>query len=269
MNKDVENFQAKIYDYCVSDYPGEIDFYLQMSKDQNTKALLELGCGTGRISIKVAQQLDIGVFGLDKSSAMLDIAKNKSKGMRNVDWICQDMRNFNINKIFDLIIIPNHSFQYLLKVDDQMKCLNQIRQHLCPRGTIILHLANPNNPEHKYWINEIASDKAGVFELAESFFHPKTFQQILTNRAWWYQPKTQIIACQTIWNCISNNGGVLATYKTGTLRFRRISRFDVEHLLVDNGFHCQGIYGDFFFTEMKDYHSEMIFVARNKNGDPG
>lgn len=140
-----ESFYAQTYDVCVSDWPGEIDFYRQLAKQSSLDGfpVLELACGTGRVAIPLAEE-GARVVGLGKSTAMLDVARKKSEGVANLRWVEGDMRSFGLGQTFGLILIPGHSFQNILTAEDQRSCLISIRRHLIPGGTLVVHLDHQN-----------------------------------------------------------------------------------------------------------------------------
>jgi ubiquinone/menaquinone biosynthesis C-methylase UbiE len=109
-----DEFYAQTYDDSVPDWPGEIDFYREMSARVKStgETMLELACGTGRVAIRLAQN-GANVVGLDLSSEMIDVARQKSIGLENIRWVEGDMRSFQLEETFGLAIIPGHAFQNL------------------------------------------------------------------------------------------------------------------------------------------------------------
>ncbi len=67
-------FVAEIYDH-IPPYRNrpDVDFYLEMARESGG-SVLELGCGTGRVCIPVAQE-GFEIMGLDLSEHMLDICR--------------------------------------------------------------------------------------------------------------------------------------------------------------------------------------------------
>jgi len=130
-------FYAQTYDASVSDWPGEIDFYrgLVAEANLNDLSVLEVACGTGRVAKHLARD-GVEVVGLDLSSAMLDVAREKSVGMSNMRWVNADMRSFELDETFGLVIIPGHAFQNILTAVDQIACLESIKRHLVPLGVL-------------------------------------------------------------------------------------------------------------------------------------
>jgi len=104
--------------------------------------VLELGCGTGRITIEIARA-GVSVTGLDLSVSMLDEARRKGAGLPNLTWVLADMRSFALAARFGLICIPFRSFQHLLTDEDQRAALDCCREHLRPNGVLAFNVTNP------------------------------------------------------------------------------------------------------------------------------
>jgi SAM-dependent methyltransferase len=254
-------FYAETYDAVVPNWPGEIDFYRALSAKVGSKkqAVLEIACGTGRVALRLAED-GFDVVGLDLSSAMLAIAREKSVGVSNVRWVQGDMRSFELGETFGLAIIPGHSFQNVLTAEDQVATLKSTKQHLVPGGTLVVHLDHLSVS----WLGELTGDRGGVFEPVGSFSHPKTGQEIRTTQAWSYEPATQTAISQKVWEAIDTNGEIADRWESGPLRFHCVFRFEMEHLLERTGFVIKSLYGDFFRRELRDDSTEMIWVATKK-----
>jgi SAM-dependent methyltransferase len=221
--------------------------------------MLEVACGTGRVAIHLARD-GVEAVGLDLSSAMLDVAREKSVGMSNMRWVNGDMRSFELDETFGLVIIPGHAFQNILTAADQIAFLKSIKRHLVPLGVLVVHL------DHQYvnWLGDLRRDKGDVLESAEQFKHPKMGHQISSSRAWSYEPSTQTAIAQTVWEEIGTDGRVINRWETGPIRLHCLFRFEMEHLLARVGFTVEAVYGDFFQQEHQDESSEMIWIARSR-----
>jgi ubiquinone/menaquinone biosynthesis C-methylase UbiE len=253
-------FYAETYDTVVSDWPGEIDFYLELASETHSRGqpVLELASGTGRVAIRLAQT-GINVVGLDLSPAMLSVAREKSIGMNSIRWMRGDMRSFELDETFGLAIIPGHSFQNILTVEDQVACLESIKQHLVPGGILAVHLDHLSVS----WLGKMTEDQKGVFKQAGIFSHPKTGQRIRTLQAWSYTPATQTATSQTVWEALNTKDEVVDKWESGPLHFHCVFRFEMEHLLERTGFLIESVYGDFFRQELQNDSSEMVWISKN------
>jgi SAM-dependent methyltransferase len=84
--------------------------------------VLELGCGTGRVTIPVARA-GVRIVGVDRSSEMLAHACRRTKRARlgrRVSWIRGDIRSLPLRRAarFDLVMAPYGILQSLVRESD-------------------------------------------------------------------------------------------------------------------------------------------------------
>ncbi|MFZ3059417.1 MAG: class I SAM-dependent methyltransferase [Candidatus Methanoperedens sp.] len=139
---DVFGSYSKYYDlfYKDKDYPAEINFINSLIKkyaNGSVKTILDMGCGTGGHAFLLVEKGYI-VTGVDRSEAMLSIAKEKAKKSKiHVDFIEVDIRDFNLNKKFDAIISMFAVMGYQTTNEDFEKALLSAGQHLKSGGLFI------------------------------------------------------------------------------------------------------------------------------------
>ena len=125
----------------LNDTVDDIPFYVGLAQEATSRGerVLELGCGTGRVAVPMAQA-GAAVTGLDSSPAMLAIAKTKAEraGM-GVRWVESDMADFDLAERFGLVVIPFRSFLHLISAQEQTGCLQSIHRHLIARGRLALN----------------------------------------------------------------------------------------------------------------------------------
>ena len=92
--------------------------------------VLELGCGTGEMAIRLAKRKK-SVFATDLSTDMLEVAKQKAMA-ENVNLILQriDMSDFSTSHQVDLILCLCDSINYLLDVEDVIQTFRNVYQSL-------------------------------------------------------------------------------------------------------------------------------------------
>ena len=84
----VSEQEVQFYDKAVPDSPGEIEFYRAMAIEVKERdgSILEVGCGTGRVTLQLAQE-GVSIAGLDLSPTMLTNARKKVRDYRTcVGW---------------------------------------------------------------------------------------------------------------------------------------------------------------------------------------
>jgi len=120
---------------------GDIEFYLGLAQEAKGP-VLELGCGTGRVTIPIARA-GVSVLGIDRASSMLVVASKRAAGITCVDWVQTDMRAFTLSLRFGLIFVAYRGFQHLLSQADQRACLRRVFAQLLPGGRLALNIVNP------------------------------------------------------------------------------------------------------------------------------
>jgi len=95
--------------------------------------VLDLGCGAGDPIARWFMAEGFDVTGVDFSEAMLSIARER---WPEGDWRYADMRDFELDQIFDGIIAWNSFFH--LTADEQKACIARMSHHLRPGGMLML-----------------------------------------------------------------------------------------------------------------------------------
>ena len=122
-------------------FDDPIPFYTRIANSlASGLGVLELGCGTGRISAAIAE-LGIAVEGLDLSPAMLGQARANHP---DIPWHSGNMCDFDLGRQFDLVIIPFRGLQEVTDANDQRRALERAFAHLKPGGAIALDLMDPD-----------------------------------------------------------------------------------------------------------------------------
>ncbi|MWC27372.1 methyltransferase domain-containing protein [Paenibacillus sp. MMS18-CY102] len=134
---------------------ADIPFYIDRAQQLGGN-VLELACGTGRITIPLAEA-GIPVTGLDYSPHMLEVLHGKlqSKPQRtkeHVRTIQGDMTSFTFPEAYSLIFIPFRSFQLLENDEQALQCLNNIACHLDDNGQFILNVFRPDQGFTDTWV---------------------------------------------------------------------------------------------------------------------
>jgi ubiquinone/menaquinone biosynthesis C-methylase UbiE len=218
---------------------GDIAFYRKYAERQGSP-ILELGCGTGRILIPIAQT-GIECYGLDMNRDMLGICETKVRafGLTNVRLQSASMDQFEYDQKFSMIYIPFRSFQHLLDPEAEMRCLRLIRNHLKPDGLFILDVFAPNmerlgkysNTQPTQWEKEFTRKNLETESTITRYYQARA------------NYSDQIIELEMKWE-ERNADGIICARKEGSFKLRYIFRYELEHLLVRCGFNPT-IYGTF------------------------
>jgi SAM-dependent methyltransferase len=130
-----------LYDRLVPPGPCET-FYDSLAPEGGS--VLDLGCGTGRLTIPLAGR-GRSITGLDASASMLSAARAKSSACgAPVVWAQGDMSRFDLGRRFDLIMVTCNSLAHLTDDEALQGCFASVRRHLREGGVFAFDVVNPD-----------------------------------------------------------------------------------------------------------------------------
>lgn len=131
---------ADIYDDLYSTYnEAMIPALADLSRGGRA---LELGIGTGRIALPLAQE-GIEVHGLDVSPAMVSKLRAKPGG-EAIPVTFGNFADVAVEGEFSLVYVVFNTFFGLLSQEEQLRCFRNVAQHLPPDGVFLLELFVPD-----------------------------------------------------------------------------------------------------------------------------
>jgi ubiquinone/menaquinone biosynthesis C-methylase UbiE len=248
---------ADVYDHQFAGLDQDLDFYIDEAQ-RAQPPVLELACGTGRVTLAIAQA-GVPIVGVDSSEGMLHRAQDKADklGSVPVSWIQADMRDFCLEERFGLVIIPARSFLHLLDAADQVQALANIREHLVPGGRLILNLFVPD----LQMIAEHSTSTKQMLKFLNEFEEPDSGARVAVWGCRRYDVHRQRIHQQYRYEQIDDNGFVVAT-RQRSLTLCYIWPREMEHLLIRSDFEVEALYGWFDRRAFDADSQEQLWVAR-------
>lgn len=242
-------YDADIYD-GMNTFLSDLPFYKKwMPKNKDAK-ILELCCGTGRLTLPIAKD-GYNICGVDYTSSMLKQARVKaSEAGLEIDFIEADIRTFNLQEKFNLIFIPFNSIHHLYKNDDLCATLRNVRNHLKEDGLFLLDCFNPNIQ----YIVEGEKEQSVVAEYITS-----DGRKVLIKQKMGYESSTQINRIE--WHYFING----EFHSVQNLDMRLFFPQELDSYLEWAGFNIIHKFGSFEEETFSDNSEKQIFVlAFNK-----
>lgn len=246
---------ADVYDSVYAYLTEDIPFYIDEAR-QSGGPVLELGCGTGRVTIPIAQA-GVEVAGLDTSESMLRVARRKLYAAdldEKLALIHADMRDFSLDQRFSLVIIPFRGFLSLLTVDDQTRALDSVRRHLNQDGRLVFNTFVPDP-------NMLVQEGDVPFHLRD-VTDPATGKRLVLWHQSRYDHYNQIINARVIAEEL-NETGVVSRRLYRDFQLRYSYRWEMEHLLARCGYEVIDLFGDFDRSPFDEASTEMVWIVRS------
>ncbi len=255
---ELDQYYAQYYDLRSPGLAGDVQFYLEEAQKAGSP-VLELGCGTGRMLIPLAEA-GVRMVGLDLNPDMLAQAYRKIEKLPQdvrdrIEIIEGDMRTFSLDRKFDMIMIPYRAFLHLMTPEDQKAALLRIHEHLSDGGRLVFNIFDPRM--------EIIATHSGALgqavKMLSKFQIPDTDHTMIVWDTRQYHPQEQTIEQYFIIEEL-DGGGVMVNRHCELLTLRYAFRWEMHYLLELCGFKIDALYGD-FQRGLFRYGNEQIWVA--------
>lgn len=239
-----------IYDPALYDAQDDFDFDVPFYLRQARKAkgpVLELCCGTGRITLRLAEA-GINITGVDFTPSMLKGAKEKaeSQGL-DVPFLKADMRTVRLGKKFKFVFIPFNSIQNTYSLDDVEGVFKTVREHMAPGARFAFDIFNPSI---QYMIKHERLRK-GMYK-----FRTKDGRRVVIDQACKYDSAGQVN--RTTWVFHINN----EKPKETKLDMRCFYPQEMDALLKYNGFKVLKKFGSFDEKPFTSDSMKQIYVCK-------
>lgn len=147
---------SELYDRVNShvDYEGyaaRVTAYLRENGVPDGALMLELGCGTGRMTGLLAETYDM--IGVDNSEGMLSVAMESSP--EGVLYLLQDMRDFELYGTVAAATCFLDGMNHLTRTGELERCFRLVHNYLDPCGVFFFDLNTPHKFETEYGCRDI------------------------------------------------------------------------------------------------------------------
>lgn len=237
-------YDAHIYD-GLNTFLSDLQFYKKWLPTNQDARILELCCGTGRLTIPIAQD-GHHICGVDYTPSMLEQAKAKAAeaGLR-IDFIEADIRTLDLQEKFDLIFIPFNSIHHLYRNEDLFKALECVKNHLKDGGLFLLDCFNPN-------IQYIVENEKEQAVIAE--YTTDDGRNVLIKQTMRYESATQINRIE--WYYFING----EFHSIQNLDMRLFFPQELDSYLKRGGFNITHKFGGFEEEAFSDESEKQIYV---------
>jgi SAM-dependent methyltransferase len=233
---------------------GYEKYYIDLAKKLNARTIIDIGCGTGLLTIELAK-LGYSMVGVEPSGLMLDVARNNSLDNR-IKWIQGDalaIGEYNA----DLAIMTGHVAQFHIDDDYWLRALKSIHRALRKGGHIAFESRNP----------EVQSWAIGNKNKPPDGWFAPGFRKVVTD------PVAGEITVWTEMIAINENRTIGDLHylftKTGEevvsrgeMIFR--SRDEITKSLEEAGFCIECVYGNWDSSVANSESPEFIFIAKKE-----
>jgi len=238
---------ADLYDsYVPVDF--DIPFYKEFCKGYGS--VLELMCGTGRISLPLLMD-GCDITCVDYSRGMLDVFRSKLPDGCRPKIYSQDISELDIDGKFDLAMVPFNSITEIVDKGKRQKAIQRIYEHLVEGGTFFCTLYNP---KYRKKTADGSMRCLGRFEIADA-------NTLLVSYYNQYSADSGIVSGAQFYE-IYGQDNRLVEKRFLDIKFALISKEEIVGMCKAAGFTLEDIYGDYSFSPFSEDSTFMNCVFR-------
>lgn len=142
------DYDLEVAAHAVRDLP----FWAALMRREQPGRVLEVGCGTGRLTLPLAQlggAEGFAVVGLEPAARMLEHAAARAAAAPErtraaLRFVQGDIRDCAFAEPFDLILMPYGAAHHLATIADQLAAWRNVHRLLTPGGLFVVDLCAPN-----------------------------------------------------------------------------------------------------------------------------
>ena len=255
MKSDLYENIAPYYD-TLHDWLHE-DVELVLSLAEGSGQVLELGCGTGRLLLPLAQA-GHQVTGVDCSLAMLQRARRRIHGegpeiARRINLLCADMTDFSLaGEPFDLAILSYNTFMHLDAASVLQACRN-IKRHLAPGGYLFIDIVNP------LLLEQTPEDRS--LTLDRTFIDSHSGDLVVVMAANDLDESRQLLTITWIYDASPPCGGPIKR-RVAPVAYHYYFPHQIELALEQVELELVAIYGSYRQEPFSEESERLLFLAR-------
>lgn len=241
---------SAIYDAMDVDRRLHLSFYIGLVTPQ-TRSLLDLGCGTGTITLQIAAAMAPGgrVTGVDLSPKMIEIAQGLAP---QHEWVVGDICAPGVDGPFDLIVICFHTLQMLVEDAQLHQAFTAISALLSPQGRFAFDIYQPNEA----WLAAVdpAPYVARKFTDAEG----RAFDVVESNAR--YDAATKILSGE--WRLQDHATGRILPLEPIVQRVRQFYPADIDRALAQSGMVAEARFGELDRRPLEPGSKRQVYICK-------
>lgn len=158
---------AARWDAEFGDLPDTHDAVTCLTELADSRPVLELGIGTGRLALPLLEK-GLTVRGMDSSPWMIEQLNAKPRGPETQP-VEGDFATTRVDGEFGLVFISRYALFALPTQDEQVRCFQNAADHLVPGGVFAIEVMSPHGSaleNGRAWTTGVEEDSVTLFVSA-------------------------------------------------------------------------------------------------------
>lgn len=243
---------AALYDYEYRRRRADVNFYRELAARRGANRILELGAGSGRVTIPLARD-GRSVVALDQAPAMLAQLRRRVAGLPavardRVTVVEGDLRDFDVSGRFELAIAAFNVVEHLYTRSEFDACLRRVAARLARGGAFAFDVQLPD-------LRWLMRDPIKRWARTR-FTDPATGRAVYYSTNHDYDPISQIAMIRIYYDPVDGTAG-----RVVQLSQRKFFPAELEALISHAGLRVVDRYGDFSFGPLTPASDSQVVVC--------
>lgn len=214
--------------------------------------VLEIGCGTGRL-LRRALGRGVDAWGVDASPAMVARCRAQLPAAQRDRVVLADAVSLHLDRRFALVTAPFRVLSHVGAVEDQLRLLAAVREHLLPGGEFVFDLYVPHLPL-------LIAGLPERVDFDGEWAPGRRLRRIVSSHPADLARQTNRVCMSFVWE---EQDGERRTDWEFDMRF--FFRFEIEHLVARSGLRLASLHGDFAGSPLGADSREYVVTCRRED----
>jgi len=243
----------------------DVRFYRALLERYRPRRVLELGCGSGRVTLPMAEtavRTVADIVGIDVNEQMLGQARAKAEALdpraRGRLTLEQgDITGWSSSTPFDLVVVPCSTLCHVLSLDDQLATWRRAWHNLTPGGRFVVDVTMPDLAAYA---DSMQHPPRALVQMDIDAEAPDEGSRLIRYRTVRYLPHLQRARIHFLYDAFASSEAAdrFVSDFESHVYFPR----ELELLFRVTGFEVEKTWGDYRFGPMRATSRQMIMAGR-------
>jgi SAM-dependent methyltransferase len=249
MSEPYPEFVARFYDVVYAQVRDGVDNAYYLSRMGSAAGpVLEIGAGTGRL-LREALRRQVDAWGIDVSPVMVERCRAQLPRDARERVTVADAVSMRLGRRFAFVAAPFRVLAHVPAIEDQLRLLDAVHEHLVPGGTFVFDLYVPS-------LKLLLEGMPETCDFDGEWAPGRRLRRFVSSRPADLARQTNHVRMTFVWDEMEGE-------RRGDWEFdmRFFFRFEIEHLVARSKLELSAIHGDFAEGPLDAASREYVIVC--------
>jgi SAM-dependent methyltransferase len=250
MSEAYPDFVARFYDTVYAQVRDGVDNEYYVSRMAAAGGpTLEIGSGTGRL-LREALRHGVDAWGIDVNPTMVERCRARLPAGARDRVSVDDAVSMRLGRRFALVAAPFRVLSHVADVEDQLRLLETVHEHLVPGGAFLFDLYVPN-------LKLLLEGMSETCDFDGEWSPGRRLRRFVSSAPADLSRQTNRVTMRFVWD--EADGEHRGDW---VFEMRFFFRFEIEHLVARSKLRLESVHGDFEGAPLTAASRELVVACR-------